>query len=110
MPSCGSCWTAAGLSSRNGLTIAAGGSTVRGLVINRFSGRAIDVSGGGGNRIVGNFLGTDVAGVTGLGNGTGVRVTSPSNTIGGTTPADRNVISANSANGVEVSGPARSAT
>ena len=39
------------------------GSTVRGLVINRFSGNGIRVFGGGGNVIRGNFVGTDVTGV-----------------------------------------------
>ena len=49
----------------NGLTITAGNSTIRGLVINRFTGasgsagNAIALSGGGGNVIEGNFLGTD---------------------------------------------------
>ena len=52
----------------DGLVITAGGSTVRGLVINRFQGHGsgvnagglgIILSGPGGNRIVGDFLGTD---------------------------------------------------
>ena len=55
----------------NGLTITAGNSTIRGLVINRFTGasgsagNAIALSGGGGNVIEGNFLGTDAPGTTG---------------------------------------------
>jgi hypothetical protein len=54
----------------NGLTITAGNSTIRGLVINRFTGtggsarNAIALSGGGGNVIEGNFLGTDAPGTT----------------------------------------------
>ena len=42
----------------DGLTITGGGSIVRGLVINRFL-NGIVLSGLGGNRIEGNFLGTD---------------------------------------------------
>ena len=57
----------------NGLDISAGGSTVRGLVINRFrglggSGNAIFPSTAGGNHIEGNFLGTDAGGTLAQGN------------------------------------------
>ena len=54
----------------NGLTITAGSSTIRGLVINRFigasgsAGNAIALNGGSSNVIEGNFLGTDAAGTT----------------------------------------------
>ena len=44
----------------NGLVITAGGSTVRGLVINRFLGNGIVLQSGGGNLIEGDYLGTDV--------------------------------------------------
>ena len=46
----------------NGLTIDAGGSTVRGLVINRFFGSGIELRTLGGNVIEGNFIGTDLTG------------------------------------------------
>jgi CSLREA domain-containing protein len=81
----------------DGLTIAAGGSTVRGLVINRFGGDGIEISTAGGNVIEGNFIGTDTGGTADLGNSAmGVHINkAPSNTIGGTTAGARNVISGN---------------
>ena len=59
----------------NGLTITAGSSTVRGLVINRFSGDGIRLETGGNNTTAGNFIGTDSAGTSALGNaGNGVSI------------------------------------
>ncbi len=57
-----------------------------------------------GNQVVGNFIGTDVTGSAGLGNGDGgVRIwRSPGNTIGGTSPGSGNVISGNSWAGVDI--------
>ena len=47
----------------NGLTISAGNSTVRGLVINSFPfGNGIVLQTNGGNHIVGNYIGVDVTG------------------------------------------------
>ncbi|HEY1381893.1 MAG TPA: LamG-like jellyroll fold domain-containing protein, partial [Gemmataceae bacterium] len=90
-----------------GLTITGGGSTVRGLVINRFDGAGILVQTGGGNVIAGNYVGTDAAGAAALGNGAqGVVLNGASgNTVGGTDPGARNVISGN-AQGVTVNGGA----
>ncbi|HEX8204168.1 MAG TPA: VCBS repeat-containing protein, partial [Isosphaeraceae bacterium] len=87
----------AGAGPGAGLTIVGGGSTVQGLAINRFNGPGILLSSGGGNRIVGNVIGTNAAGTAALANlGDGVAiVNSPGNVIGGTAPADRNVISGN---------------
>ena len=54
-----------------GLTITAGNSTVRGLVINRFNNQRADgirLRTEGGNVIEGNFIGTDVTGTADLGN------------------------------------------
>jgi hypothetical protein len=78
----------------DGLTIAAGSSTVRGLVINRLSSPVV-IRTGGGNRIEGNFLGPEATGTTDVGTtGTGVDLQDSSdNTIGGTTPRARNLIS-----------------
>jgi len=95
----------AGGPSVQGLTITGGGSTVKGLVINRFSGYGIFMTTSGGNTIQGNFLGTDPTGTADLGNsGNGVSagVGSSSNSIGGTTPGARNLISGNNANGVSM--------
>jgi hypothetical protein len=87
-----------GTTNVNGLTITAGNSTVRGLVINRFSYQAISLQTNGNNVIAGNFIGTNAGGTAGFpspNNNVGVFVNSANNTIGGLTPADRNVISGN---------------
>ena len=59
-----------------------------------------------GNSIRGNLNGTDAEGdqLTNFNDGVFI-IQSPDNTIGGTTPADRNVISANENNGVSLRGP-----
>src|SRR5262249_30538026 len=89
----------------NGLTLTGGGSTVRGLAINRFGGEGVEV-GGAGNVLAGNFIGTDPGGATGLGNDSvGVRLLAATgSTVGGTTPDARNLISGNSGNGITISG------
>jgi hypothetical protein len=90
----------------SGLTINADNCTVRGLVINRFVHDAIDIF-SNGNFITGNFIGTNPAGTAALPNGTGgaggviLVGASSNNTVGGTTPAARNLISGNVGEGVE---------
>jgi len=81
----------------DGLNITGGSSVVKGLVINRFDDEGIELSTNGGNTIEGNYIGTDVNGTAGLGNGEGgVRISgAPDNTIGGTADQARNVISGN---------------
>ncbi len=89
-----------------GLAISAGGSTVRGLVINRFGAYGIWIQSNGGNTIAGNFVGTDATGASALPNSYGPRlqyntpnagivVNSGNNLIGGIEPASRNLISGN---------------
>jgi hypothetical protein len=79
-----------------GLTLNGSGSTVQGLIVNRFSNEGILVIGGGGNTIRGNFIGTDASGKLDRGNGAaGVSLLVGNNTVGGTAPADRNLISGN---------------
>jgi len=86
-----------------GLAISGGGSTVQGLIINRFSNEGILLIDNGGNVIRGNFLGTDATGKLDRGNAiTGVSVLTTNNTIGGTTPGERNLISGNDFAGVAV--------
>ena len=91
----------------SGLTLAAGsaGSTIRGLVINGFGGNGIEIL-SGGNFITGNFIGTNSAGTAVVPNITnGINITSGSgNTIGGATPALRNIISGNLGRGIAISG------
>ncbi len=60
---------------------------------------------GQGNLVVGNQIGTDVSGSKALGNALdGVQIKADSNTVGGTTLAARNTISANHADGISVIG------
>lgn len=86
----------------HGLQLTGGASTVQGLVINRFGANGIAISTGGNNVIRGNFIGTNATGTAALGNGfgfsggTAISIGSSSaNVLGGTSPADRNVISGN---------------
>ena len=91
----------------SGLKLTAGGSTIRGLVINGFGTSGIEINGGaGGNVIEGNFIGVNAAGTAAIGNGhSGIDLlNSPNNRIGGTTPAARNVISGNGGTGIELLG------
>ena len=88
-------------------TISGAGSTVRGLVV---TDGGIVLAGAGGHTVEGNYIGTDPTGTQSpsLSNpGTtqvGVTVQSSDNTIGGFTPAARNLISGNNFAGVQVSG------
>jgi hypothetical protein len=86
-----------------GLKISAGNSTIRGLAINRFNYYGIFLQIKGGNVIAGNHIGTDASGTVTFprpNNGSGIYMNSPSNTIGGLSPADRNLVAGNgNANG-----------
>lgn len=90
----------------SGLHITAGGSTVRGLAIGGFGGHGISLQGGGGNVIAANHIGTETSGTAvRTNNGSGVFVDgSANNLIGGTSAADRNVVSGNAGHGVHVTG------
>ena len=94
--------------SANGLVIQASGSTIKGLMINRFAGNGVLLSGSGatGNALEGNFIGTNAAGTADLGNGDdGVDIFgADENTVGGTSASDRNIISGNDGDGVQVVG------
>jgi hypothetical protein len=93
--------------SANGLVIQAANTTIRGLVINRFGGNGILLSGSvaTGNQVSGNFIGTIAAGTKALGNADdGVDVFgADNNAVGGTTAGARNVISGNGADGEDIS-------
>ncbi|MCI0683718.1 MAG: right-handed parallel beta-helix repeat-containing protein [Gemmataceae bacterium] len=55
------------------------------------------------NRVQGNFIGTDITGTLGLGNGgNGVLISADGNLVGGTAPGARNLISGNFDNGVAI--------
>src|SRR4029434_9485091 len=86
----------------SGLQIATDGCLIRGLVIHNFGGtgfgHGMPISGGIRNTIEGNFLGTHASGPAGLGNtDAGVSLTNGAtgNTVGGSSPAARNLISGN---------------
>ena len=90
----------------NGLNIEAGNTTVKGLAINQtFNGIVLYT--GGGNSVIGNYIGTDISGTQKLGNTTfGIEMSNEgdvgvfeNNIIGGTTAAERNVISGNDNSG-----------
>ncbi len=79
-----------------GFRVSATDVTIRGFAINRFPSDGIEVEAtGSGAVIVGNHIGLDATGLLDRGNGDlGIHLLSGS-TIGGTTAADRNVISGN---------------
>jgi hypothetical protein len=84
------------------------GSTIRGLVINRFDGSGIVIDGGGWHELHGNFLGTDAAGTSDQGNTqAGVFVRGGKlNEIGGTGTGEGNLISGNDLQGIHIEGAA----
>jgi titin len=87
-----------------GLTISAGSSTVRGLVINTFAGIGVLLQTKGGNVIQGDYIGTDATGTMAQGNGMGIDIATGTNQIGGTTAGVGNVISGNTGNGITIFG------
>jgi len=90
----------------DGLRLWAGNSTVRGLVINRFNGDGIEVATNGNNIVEGCIIGLNIAGTADQGNSlSGIFITNaPNNRIGGTSAAQRNIISGNQQNGVLIQG------
>ena len=93
----------------NGISLNAGSSTIRGLVIQNFGEDGIEIDVNGGNLIVGNYIGTDVTGTLARPNGVmdlfpvgGISIKTSNNTIGGAAAADRNVISGNTQFGIAV--------
>jgi hypothetical protein len=97
--------------SADGLTINASNCTIRGLALTNFirrdpffvnGGVAIAARGGSGNKIEGCFIGIDADGTTARPNGRGVDVATSGTVVGGTSPAQRNVISGNGILGMVV--------
>ncbi len=84
--------------SANGYGIYVSSST-NNIIHNVISGNSTGIYFGNvanGNIIAGNFIGTNPTGMSAIGNGYGVRISSGTgNTIGGTSSADRNIISGN---------------
>jgi hypothetical protein len=93
----------------NGLELTTANNTVKGLIINGFSGvlsSGIKIAGAAatGNTVTGNYLGTDYSGTVAVANYNGVAIGTgaQSNAIGGSSVAERNVISGNSTYGAEI--------
>jgi hypothetical protein len=94
----------------DGLTVSASNVTIEGLVINNFDGDGILINSGNSNTVSGNFIGTDATGTVAKPNthaGVEFQLTSDAmgNTIGGSSAADRNIISGNGTDGVLMNGP-----
>jgi len=96
-----------------GFRIAAGNTTVRGLVINRFPQYGIVIASADNTVVEGNFIGTDASGAFARGNGNGftpklqgIAIFAPAsnNLIGGTTASARNIVSNNFGGGILMSG------
>ena len=84
----------------DGLTITGGTTTIRGLVMNGFQ-NAIKIRQNGNNTVAGCYLGTDKTGQQAVPNEQGVfSDTTSNNVIGGTTVAERNIISGNRFDGI----------
>jgi IPT/TIG domain/S-layer homology domain len=77
------------------------GVTIRGLLINRVPGYSITTNGGLDDiKVIGNWIGTDVTGTQYLGSGTTAILMAGSNSqVGGTDPADHNLIEGGSSVG-----------
>ncbi len=86
----------------SGLTVTSGGSTIRGLAINRFDASGIVLAGGGGNTVQQAMIGVDPTGMLAAGNGAhGVSVFgSGGNLLGGASSDLANVIAGNGVHGV----------
>ena len=94
----------ANIPAANGLTIISGGagSTIRGLVINGFS-YGIVSNFSDGNTVRGCFIGVNAAGTTGVQNSYGIDAElSDDFTLGGPSPADRNLVSGQLVTNVQV--------
>jgi hypothetical protein len=97
----------ASVANHNGFNISSADNIIKGLVINRFgwNGIGIGLSIATGNIISGNYIGTDASGTADLGNGWDgvfIGLGAKNNTVGGNTPAARNVISGNDLDGVAI--------
>jgi hypothetical protein len=99
---------AAALANSNGLDVYGSNNTIGGTMSasrnvisgNGYAGVRIDTS---GTTVEGNYIGTNAAATSALANQNGVGVFASNNTIGGTTPGTRNLISGNSNIGLVIS-------
>jgi hypothetical protein len=97
----------------NGLRTFTGDSVIRGLAINNYKNNGILINGGQNSKVEGNFIGTDASGAIAKPNtNNGVLIKAldggskpTNNTVGGTTPAARNVLSGNFGGGISIEDP-----
>ncbi len=96
-----------GTTARNAFTVNSGGTTIRGLAINQFSGDAFAIAGASDDQIAGDFVGTDPTGTIAEGNATNgtatIQVDTSDVTIGGPSAADRTIVSASGYYGIVLS-------
>lgn len=96
-----------------GLKLLSSGNRINDLVVDGFVGSAgadgigighgSGIGSGSNNVVTGSYIGLDPTGSTAVGNNQGVTIyAGTGNRIGGTTAAERNVISGNAYNGVEI--------
>jgi hypothetical protein len=89
----------------DGLVLLSGTSTVRGLVLNRFT-IGIRIENGGSNVVQGNLIGAGFSGTNAVGNtNDGIYISSFGNLVGGILPGTANVIGASRRNGVHLDTP-----
>ena len=91
----------------SGLTVTGGGTTIKGIIVERFSGHGVYLSGGGNNTVQGNFIGTRPGATPATANsangGVGIAIVGSSdNLIGGDDPRYRNIIAKNGRDGILV--------
>ncbi len=91
-------------------TVTIGGSTSgAGNVISGNTSHGIELN-SNSTTVSGNYIGTNAAGTGAIANGgSGIKVQSGSNVIGGSSSADRNIISGNTGSGVHIDASLRSA-
>lgn len=91
---------------RSGILIQSDHNVVRGLVVQGWT-DGVEIVGGSENQISGNLVGLDAPGDLSNGNGVSLRSGAAANRIGGTSAADRNVMSRNGA-GIYLTDPGTS--
>jgi len=84
------------INNASGNTIGGTAAGARNVISGNSTGISISVASTTGNVVAGNYIGTNPAGTASLGNSTGISLSAPGNTIGGTTVSARNIISGNS--------------
>ena len=95
--------TISGDGGRETLKITATDCVINSLCIIRSSINGILLNGGGNNKVIGCYIGINTSGVAEANEARGIRIQNSSNNIiGGTTEAERNIISGNGTNGIRI--------